>query len=246
MLRGGLGFLAALATLLASACSDDEPTKPDRPPIYLPRTSPENVLENLATAHRRMDINGYDAQFHEQFRFLVSPYDDIGVEYFDRIQDHESTERMFDNIDDVEIALANTGSVPSESADPEYSAATGHRQISVPSAFLQIQTREMQGGEPVFLMVPGHPHRFIFRPDSTANPATWTIVLWEDQNTGFQARDASVTFLIGEADAQTEDTTWSTIKNLYRGFSNLAEATAGCEAPGSLPSAGFLDLLTPA
>jgi hypothetical protein len=215
MLRRRSASLAALAMLLACACADDEPTRPDRP-LYLPPTSPENVLQNLATAHRRMDIDAYDAQFHEQFRFLVSPYDDIGVEYFDRVEDHYSTENMFNNIDDVEIALANTGSVPSEDPDPEYSAATGHMQIFVPSAFLMIQTREMQGGEPIFLQVPGHPHLFVFRPDSTADPVTWSIVLWVDQNTGLGAWNPSGSFLLGEGDAQTEDTSWSTIKNLYR------------------------------
>jgi hypothetical protein len=146
------------------------------------------VLKNLEAAHLLRDINGYDAQFHEQFRFLVSPFDDIGVTEFTKIEDHLSTEHMFNNIDNVEIALANPGSVPSDSADPEYSAASGHRQIFVSSAFLMIQTREMQGGEPVFLQVPGHPHMFIFRPDSTANPVTWSIVLWADQNTGSSAR----------------------------------------------------------
>jgi hypothetical protein len=51
----------------------------------------------------------------------------------------------------------------------------------------------MEGGEPVFLQVPGHPHLFIFRPDSTgypANPVTWSIVVWQDQNTGGTAARA--------------------------------------------------------
>jgi hypothetical protein len=215
MLRRGLTPLAALALLLASACSDDEPTRPHRP-IYLQPTSPENVLKNLETAHRRLDINGYDAQFHEQFRFLVSPYDDIGVTEFTKIEDHLSTEHMFSSADDVEIALANTGSVPSDTADPEYSAASGHRQIFVSSAFLMIQTREMQGGEPVFLQVPGHPHTFIFRPDSTADPVTWSIVLWADQNTGEAVRDASANFVPREADTQVQGTSWSSVKALFQ------------------------------
>jgi hypothetical protein len=74
----------------------------------------------------------------------------------------------------------------------------------------------MQGGEPIFLQVPGHPHLFVFRPDSTADPVTWSIVLWVDQNTGLGAWNPSGSFLLGEGDAQTEDTSWSTIKNLYR------------------------------
>jgi hypothetical protein len=123
---------------------------------------------------------------------------------------------MFSNVDDIEIALGNTGSVPSDTADPEYSAATGHRQISVRSAFLMIQTREMQGGEPIFLQVPGHPHLFVFRPDSTADPVTWSIVLWQDQYTGTAGRDVSATSLPGKGRAQVQETSWSSVKALFR------------------------------
>jgi hypothetical protein len=109
---------------------------------------------------------------------------------------------MLDGVDNIEVALANDGATPSEYPEVEYGAETGHRQILVPSAFLKIQTRRMQGGEPVFLQAPGRPHLLVFRPDSTgypADPVTWSIVVWQDQNTAGNAARAGA--LVADAGA---------------------------------------------
>jgi hypothetical protein len=51
-------FVAALA-----GCGDDPPTKPAAPASFLPASTPQNVLGNLALAYTRRDSLAYDSLF---------------------------------------------------------------------------------------------------------------------------------------------------------------------------------------
>ncbi|MFH1743214.1 MAG: hypothetical protein ABIH23_29765 [bacterium] len=73
----GLLMLSGLCLCLLS-CGDDGTTKP-ADQIYLPRTTPENVLENLITATERRDFVAYRDQFDPAFQFHYRPWD-IGTE----------------------------------------------------------------------------------------------------------------------------------------------------------------------
>ena len=71
--------IAALAVLGLSGCpftpdQDDDNHKP--PPVqFRPRTSPENLLENLKAAYQERNVDEYDSLLADDFDFIFCPYD---------------------------------------------------------------------------------------------------------------------------------------------------------------------------
>jgi len=88
-------LLGCLGFLLAAGCSEDNPANVDQgPPDYLPNTSPENLIANLAMAWEAMDAEGYaallyggeqpatDGDYYAPFKFHFEEGGDPGLPAF--------------------------------------------------------------------------------------------------------------------------------------------------------------------
>jgi hypothetical protein len=181
------GILGTLMLgLVLSGCSlfspEDAPEpEPEPPAEFKPRTSPENVLFNLALAHERRLIDAYRDQMDPDYVFVPSPNDpDVTFTELAYNEDQESTENMFDVVDQIDLTLTHPAPIPSDFEG--YPGEEGYRLIQVTSVNMRVVTREIIDGEPLILLVGGDPAKFIFKPDSTQTPVTWRIVYQQDDS----------------------------------------------------------------
>lgn len=174
-------FALGLAAVLgATGCSEEKSTQPqpDPPPTYRAPTSEANVLENLQTAHRLKDIDGYDAAMHEEFMFVPNGADpDIDFVSFNRLEDHESTRNMFEVVEDIDMNLVFGDAVESDVSGYE---GDEYSKIEVTDVTLRVQTREGAAGDPLIYLITGDVARFIFKRDDTPDPPTYTIIYQAD------------------------------------------------------------------
>ena len=181
-----VSLLVAVAMIATLSCEKDS-TKPSgsnsNPQMidYHARTSPDSVLMNLEIAHRFLDIDGYDEQIRDDYVFKPSPEDNLEFDELNQIQDHESTDRMFREVVQIEIEL--DASEPFASTrEEEYPPEDGYMMIQVSAVQMFVETRDEVNGSPVTWHVNGDPALFIFYPDTTDSEINWTIVYQEDQH----------------------------------------------------------------
>jgi hypothetical protein len=165
--------------------------------------SPEAALDSLQSSYRRMDIDAYDAVIDDDLVFIPSEYDVLGFLQLNQFEDHLSTENMFDHANLIDIELSHVGSRPS-TYTVQYPPEEGYREIRVSNVFLLVYARWMDSGEPVAFLIDGDEQTFVFRPDSTVTPVTWTIIYQRDDHIGFAGR------------TKVFDMSWGNLKDLYR------------------------------
>jgi hypothetical protein len=188
------------------ACDDDDDDRATTPdaPRYVAPTTPAAVLENLVTAYVNQDIDGYDDVTHPDFVFKPSLDDDeISFVELNERQDHESTLSMFSQVLSVELSLGEEiTDTPSDL--PEYPASEGYRRVLIPQVFLSVETRIE--GELWSLRVEGDPAKFIFAPDRSTDPTSYSVIYQQDLHSSGRG---------GDDGTPTAKTTWGGIKSLW-------------------------------
>ena len=182
-------FWALALSVAGTGCifsSDDEKKKADDDGgfEYLPRTSPENVIENLEASYRNRDLDGYVDQLDPEFVFAATDAD-VEVDFDQLSYDDEiaTAENMFDNVDAITITLDHSGAAPSDRA--EYPPEDGYLKLLVPSVRLDVLSRfrDEASGERITFRATG-PALFIFAPDESTTPTEYRIVYQQDLFTG--------------------------------------------------------------
>lgn len=214
MLRRSVWCLLFLAAAVSWAgCLKGGPGKPLAPEVvYLPRTSPENVLRNLETAWKNRDIEEYAKLFAEDFRF-----------YFDEgTRQQNGTLPVFWNAVDESTQIAALFSSPlvtdiriklqfGPAKDAGEPGRPGWVYIDVLDTFLEVDLEPEAGElEGLTLRIDGQKQRFFFRkgrtPEDTESEI-WYIVEWRDFGNAQAPGRTSEGLLV-------EPTTWSRIKSL--------------------------------
>ena len=106
----------ALLAVLAWGCGDD-PTCADCPPgddhpVYLPQTSPENVINNLRVSYLRREIGPYAKLLAPDFRFYFQSADippGLPCEYWNRDEDSTGTGALFGATTEVSNIFVDLG-----------------------------------------------------------------------------------------------------------------------------------------
>ena len=182
-LADGTPFEAADCVVIRGA-----PKPPEEEDPFLPLTSPENVLHNLALSYSLMDCEHFQALLCEDFVFVFNPddvesYPDLlPPEGFWGYSDElEATCRMLDpnfvptdptlKVDRIELHLQLSG--PLQPTNLE-GAPDGTLE-----GYVLLDLCIEAGGGSLTLLVRSRP-LFYFAPDFTQNPALWCLWRCED------------------------------------------------------------------
>jgi ketosteroid isomerase-like protein len=203
--------ILGMATLTLS-CSDDKSTNSNggEQDSYLPRTSPENLLENLLLAYKHRDVAQFNSLLDEEFVFHFSEEDqDIGVRLL-RAAEIPIHDAMFgpDYIQNLtlsyhvdDITLDEERTTP---ADSVWVATLSNVDLYLFGKFPQFPDEDPWG----FQMENGR-ERFWFHRSSEVDPDSgepvWTIIEWREL--GFRS-DLS-------ASPSVASTSWGEIKALF-------------------------------
>lgn len=195
ILRFVRGIVAMGIALSLSGClfsPDKDPPKTDEPVVFLPQTSPENVLENLITAYEQQNYDEYVKLFDETFFFAFDPVDveksggDIPIEW-GKDDDIRSTRNMFDEplVEKVTLDFVIDDPEPATSADEQrHTFPLGTMKVTASEVELQVDTRDPEGGENIIYEVSGDQAIFFLYPHPTEKVdglAKWYIVEWRDR-----------------------------------------------------------------
>ncbi|MCK4305372.1 MAG: hypothetical protein KAY24_14130 [Candidatus Eisenbacteria sp.] len=187
-------------------------------PLFLPRTSPENLIANLRVAYDEWDLAEYDSLFAADFIFFLMPDDQHIAEHFDReleiaihgnLFDTEFVQTlilMFETVTGEDITLDEARSTPQDSL---WTAVMTNVDLLV------------------FGVTPGHPYehpmgyemedgqeQFWFRKNAWTDPGSgeqvWTIVEWREIYTGGTRLGQALSV------PPAGPSSWGVIKALYR------------------------------
>lgn len=237
-------MLAFVGCQVCTGCGDDvEIYKPQNP--FLPLTSPENVLHNLALSYNLRDCEHFEDLLCEDFIFVFNQYDVDkysghvpGEGFWSCDDERTATCHMFDTswapedpvykADNIELYLQLSGSlVPTNFKGAPFGTLVGSVTLD-----LQIDA----GGGALTLLVNSRPH-FYFAPDHTQTPTLWCIWRCEDAPfdydslSGISSSDGtgrahgdryqlpsedSALQNNAPAVASTEKTSWGLVKSIYR------------------------------
>lgn len=200
------GYVTLLCMALVLGACGDDPVTPEEP-VYLQPTSPENVIENLQTAYRFRDIDGYSSLLAPEFIFLVQPLDvaEFG-EFFTRDRDSAGTAALFATpiVSGIWIDLTYD---PAEPAT-EIEFPPGTMKIRVTHTFIEVD--ETTG---ITWQIDLSIQDFFFRQGSTADgedPTHWLIIEWREIPGG----------VFGPTEKKFQPPspriTWAWIKSAYR------------------------------
>lgn len=199
-----LWILMILVFFLVS-CGDDDPKRPDLPPVLpLQASSPEEVAELLLAALEGKNIERYDSLLAKDYIFYFDPRDaqndslDIpeswGLE--DEIQ---AVGNLFaaPDVEGIRLEWSPAPAVPSDSTGADTLLVTRN-------FFLEVEWR-LPSEEVLFLQVSGDFWLHLRREPWTTPEGgpVWKVVIWEDK---------SIVFMTGRA---VELTTWGAIKAAY-------------------------------
>jgi hypothetical protein len=149
--------------------------------VYEIPSSPQRVLKNLVTAYTQRDIEGYTDLLAGNYKFTPSQFDTVGYPFLTREEDLESTTSMFQSVDRITMNFVyDEQQIPPPSDLIDFPADSGYVMIVVQNVNIDVQTRELIGGEPLTLRVPGEPAKFIFRQTS-ASPRRYALSAIFDQ-----------------------------------------------------------------
>ena len=198
---------------LALSCSDDKSTNSNggEQDPYLPRTSPENLLENLMLAYKHRDVAMLDSLLDRDFTFFFSEEDqDIG-DRLDREDEIPIHEEMFDPDRVEELILSyEIGEI---TLDEERTTVQDSIYVAtVESVYLFVLCPppwDLHGDLLEFELEHGR-ERFWFRKVSWVDPGSrkpiWKIIEWRELSGGTGP----------SAPVPTDDVSWGSIKAMFR------------------------------
>lgn len=207
-LAGGTAFLIVAAILSGCSSNSLEPA-PEPPPEFLLRTSPENVIANIVLAYEEMDADEYldclaaDFIFYPDERDVQDPELNIPPEWY-KTDEANMHYNMFDEESDVQsISLTMTN------ASTEWiEGIPGHDADDVYIYTENIDLRVNVSGGLTYLAT--SPSEFHIRVDQDQlgpeGETLWEIYLWYELGGGAR----------GDEDPAREETSWGSVKALYR------------------------------
>lgn len=208
-----LGLVLVTGALGLGACNDT-PTNPARS-VYLEPTSPENVVQNLALAYRRQEIEPYAKLLAPEFVFKFQPVDvaELLIDQWGKDQDVAGTGGLFGTpmVGDIRINLPHDpAAAPTEPGfDP------GVMKIRVRPT--QLEVDQIAGNNAgITYQVDGDIQDMFFRPgkaDLGENPDHWFLFEWRDLPNPTAASRPGARSATGPAVAP--GATWGHIKTLF-------------------------------
>lgn len=200
--------------MLALACDDPEGPIIIPPPEYPPLTTRTAVLHNLELAYNRRNITKLDELLDENFTFFLSEGDvqnglppqwtretelQASTHLFSRNRDTEVPPR-WPLCTDIQLDLlieANLQWIELPAPGETWYSTTVFYDFLIE---VEPDTR--------FLPISGAKSQFIVRNVGTDDAPQWRLVEWHDLGSGILAA--------ARAGAETEETTWGSVKALYR------------------------------
>jgi hypothetical protein len=264
--------VAATIAIACAGCGDDveiyKPVGRGNDDPYLPQTSPESVIHNLALSYNLWDCERYEELLHNDFVFIFNQ-DDVEKYpdqippaghwgYQDEVQatcnlldkDYEPIDPSY-KVDDVRMQMELYGSLePTVQQGAPEGTLEGYVTLD-----LAIGANEGQ----LDLMVTSRP-LFFFAPDDTQSTTTWRIWKCEDssfywvslgcdiypepndvlrENSAGHSAPRSVLRSGLPRVTGVDRTSWGRIKAFYRGVTlNQSESPASRRQDGASPLSG--------
>jgi hypothetical protein len=202
--------LAVVAVFVFKGCIFSPDPKPPVPPReYLPQTSPENVVNNLATSYERREIEQYAKLLDPTFIFKFQTPDipeDLPRDYWNRDEDSTGTGALFDALIVSSIAL-DLGAYSSEDAGrPDL---PGGKRIRLTHVKLTV---DQSNG--LTYVVDGSIQDMYFRKGSVeagTDSTFWYLVEWQDLAGGGGAPSRGLTPLASDPAGGQQNANWGQI-----------------------------------
>jgi len=181
-------MFCALALTGSYGCTEVDETDP--PPVYLPQTSEDNVLNNFQVAYREREISEYAKLLASDFQFYFDPATrgQLGIEFWTRTTDSLQTEQLFNSTDVTKITIDLTWTPKSAQGAGYVQPREGWTKLFLTDVFLDVDVQP--SGSPVTTYrVEDQTQRFFFRrgrtyPPSGPSDTLMYIVEWRDDGTG--------------------------------------------------------------
>jgi hypothetical protein len=207
-------LIAVLLGTLAIGCTH-KVTDSGGSPHYLPRTSPENVVQNLVTAYENRDTEAYADLLAPEFRFYFQERDvprDLDRDYWIRSEDSGHTGSLFGarEVRDITVHL-------------DYGPATDPTELDKPPGTKKIHLTarvEVDDRYGTAYLADGDFEDLFFRKGLLQNAGEdttlWYLFEWRDirnpSRNGAAPGDAGET---AGTPAPVQSITWGLIKQLY-------------------------------
>ena len=180
-LVASFSILAALLVVALVGCSSDKTTNPiPSGPKYLPSSTPENTLANLAKAYETRDSTGYDSLFDAGYTGTSYDPNTLAVINLTKADEarHIAKLAQTSTIGSVSFQYAPNVMRTRDNADPP-----GWATITLQNALLEISD-----GPTIYTTPAGEIEQFKFAPatPSAGSPTdtTWHIVGWTEVANG--------------------------------------------------------------
>lgn len=184
--------IAAVASVAMAACDNDKVvevvhlrgTDVDGPRA---QSSPENVVENLALAHRLLDIDLYKQQLDPSFTVRFSRAASFGEYNFGEEMSYDSdiasTARLFGDARSIEYEMIYER--PKPSTVKGYPGSSGYQVVKVHS----INIRVALAGHDEGIEVSDDQTIYVLKNCGTADRAEWRVVLQQLYWPGDEPKD---------------------------------------------------------
>ncbi len=215
--HGILGIGLLLAGVILAGCGK-ETTKPA--PVPDPRATKMGLIGQFAKAHEDRDIDAYEECLHPDYQFWLSA-DNLGdccwdwAEWMAKTKDVETTERMFnaEDVIEIQVELTNLSTVEGAQSDEDRFHETfgpGEPAVTAYWAEFAIDLHVIEGPSesPIDHHVDGEANIY-FVPDPQTE-GLWRVWKIEDE---------------GNANRKVDRTTWSALKLTYGGESSRSTKT---------------------
>jgi len=213
--------------LVVAGCSREAASPPPSAPLeewsasgtreMLPRTSPENLIQNLLACYDERNLVAYDSLLANDFEFSFLPDGSTLPEIMDAVEEHHAHENLFDPEWVSSLFLDVTcGEVTVDST--HWDGDQYWRTAILSEVHLSLRGRTPQHPEepPRRMKVAHVTEQLWFRENPWTDPETgepiWTITRWEEvvHATDPTWRDTPVTLGVWPY------YTWAEVKTLYR------------------------------
>ncbi len=174
-----LAVLPLIHTSCIFAIEGQEPKVPE-PIGYVENDSPENVLQNLASAHTNRDIDAYSEIFAPEFRFRFQEMPDTPAgctaDNWNREVELEGARNLFSSaqVKMVSVLVEAPPAMPSSEEGME-------GMMLIRTATIDLSITRM---DQVTYSTLGDLHEFFFRSSrEDEEPGRWFLVEWRDHGT---------------------------------------------------------------
>ncbi len=157
--------------------------------IFLPRTSVENLLENLKQSYLKRDFDQYDSLLAPEFEFVYKPDESTIEEFMDVEEERKVHQRIFgtqyvQELDlSFDVGIAELDSTQYDTTYEQFRTTTLLTNVylrligTTPDHPTVTEDLEVQDGRQQFWFV-----RTSYN-DPTTNQPIWKIIRWEDLDT---------------------------------------------------------------